>query len=113
MHGAVFTHQSPDVKHETSKQTTRIVFISALIAFILTTFFAFFLSNRITYPLRRMREHAFELSKGRFDSQVPTTQSSDDNGQLAIAFNQMGRQLKHHLEVINQEKEQLSSILLR
>src|SRR5690606_28841496 len=32
-------------------------------------------------------------------------------GQLAVAFNQMGRQLKHHLEVINQEKEQLSSIL--
>ena len=111
VHGAVFIYQSPDVKHETSKQTTRIVFISAFIAFVLTTFFAFFLSSRITYPLRRMREHAFELSKGRFDSQVPTTQSSDEIGQLAVAFNQMGRQLKHHLEVINQEKEQLSSIL--
>lgn len=111
MHGAVFIYQSPDVKHETSKQTTRIVFISAFIAFVLTTFFAFFLSRRITYPLRQMREHAFELSKGRFDSQVPTTQSGDEIGQLAVAFNQMGRQLKHHLEVINQEKEQLSSIL--
>ena len=111
LHGAVFIYQSPDAKHETSKQTTRIVFISAFIAFVLTTFFAFFLSSRITYPLRQMREHAFELSKGRFDSQVPTTQSSDEIGQLAVAFNQMGRQLKHHLEVINQEKEQLSSIL--
>ncbi|WP_042477878.1 ATP-binding protein [Bacillus ndiopicus] len=110
LHGAVFIYQNPDAMHETSKETTKIVFISAFIAFVLTTFFAFFLSSRITYPLRKMREYAFEIAKGRFDSQVPTTQN-DEIGQLAVAFNQMGRQLKHHLEVINQEKEQLSSIL--
>ena len=110
LHGAVFIYQNPDAIHETSKETTKIVFISAFIAFILTTFFAFFLSSRITYPLRRMREYSFEIAKGRFDSHVPTTQN-DEIGQLAVAFNQMGRQLKHHLEVINQEKEQLSSIL--
>lgn len=103
LHGAVFIYQNPDAMHETSKETTKIVFISALIAFVLTTFFAFFLSSRITYPLRKMREYAFEIAKGRFDSQVPTTQN-DEIGQLAVAFNQMGRQLKHHLEVINQEK---------
>src|SRR5690606_39998346 len=72
--------------------------------------FAFFLSFKITLPLRKMREHAFELAKGRFDSKIETKQN-DEIGQLAVAFNQMGRQLKHHLEVINQEKEQLSSIL--
>ncbi|MFF5993569.1 ATP-binding protein [Lysinibacillus sp. KU-BSD001] len=111
LHGAVFIYQNPAAMHETSQQTTKLVFIAAFIAFLLTTFFAFFLSSRITYPLRQMREHAFQLSKGRFDSQVPTKQSGDEIGQLAVAFNQMGRQLKHHLEVINQEKEQLSSIL--
>lgn len=57
-----------------------------------------------------MREHAFELAKGKFDETLPTTQN-DEIGQLAVAFNQMGRQLKHHLEVINQEKEQLASVL--
>ncbi|MEK4228917.1 ATP-binding protein [Solibacillus sp. FSL H8-0538] len=110
MHGAVFIYQNPDAIHQTSRETTKIVFLSATIAFILTTIFAFFLSSRITYPLRKMREHAFELAKGRFDSKLPTKQN-DEIGQLAVAFNQMGRQLKHHLEVINQEKEQLSSIL--
>lgn len=110
IHGAIFIYKSPDAMHQTSNETTKIVFLSAFIAFVLTTIFAFFLSSRITYPLRRMREHAFELSKGRFDSQVPTTQN-DEIGQLAVAFNQMARQLKHHLEVINQEKEHLSSIL--
>ena len=110
LHGAVFIYQSLDVIHETTKETTNIVFLSAFIAFMLTTFFAFFLSTRITSPLRKMREAAFELSKGNFDTKVPALQN-DEIGQLATAFNQMGRQLKHHLEVINQEKEQLSSIL--
>ncbi|CAM5181167.1 histidine kinase OS=Ureibacillus acetophenoni OX=614649 GN=SAMN05877842_10422 PE=4 SV=1 [Ureibacillus acetophenoni] len=110
MHGAIFIFQNPESIHKTTNQTTKIVFLSAAIAFLLTTFFAFFLSSKITLPLRKMREHAFELAKGKFDSQLPSTQN-DEIGQLAVAFNQMGRQLKHHLEVINQEKEQLSSIL--
>ena len=57
-----------------------------------------------------MRQAAFELSKGNFDTRLPSLQS-DEIGQLATAFNQMGRQLKYHVELISQEKEQLSSIL--
>ena len=108
--GALYIFQNPDVLHSTSEYTTKIVIFSAFIAFVLTTFFAFFLSSRITSPLRKMRERAFEIAKGRFEGQLPTTQN-DEIGQLSVAFNQMGRQLKNHLEVINQEKEQLSSIL--
>ncbi|MGG0657749.1 ATP-binding protein [Rummeliibacillus pycnus] len=109
-HGVVYIYQSPDAIHRTTNETTKIVFLAAAIAFILTTFFAFFLSTRITSPLRKMREAAFELAKGNFDKKVPVLQN-DEIGQLGTAFNQMGRQLKHHMEVINQEKEQLSSIL--
>jgi two-component system, OmpR family, sensor histidine kinase ResE len=110
VHGTVFIYQSLEVMDRTAGRTTNIVFLSAFIAFLLTTFFAFFLSTRITLPLRKMREGAFELAKGNFDTKVRAA-SSDEIGQLATAFNQMGRQLKHHVEVINQEKEQLSSIL--
>ena len=110
VHGTVFIYQSLEVMDRTAARTTNIVFLSAFIAFILTTFFALFLSTRITLPLRKMREGAFELAKGNFDTKVRAA-SSDEIGQLATAFNQMGRQLKHHVEVINQEKEQLSSIL--
>ncbi|HWK24113.1 MAG TPA: ATP-binding protein [Ureibacillus sp.] len=110
IHGAIFIYQNPSALHNASQETTKIVFLSAFIALVLTTFFAFFLSSRITWPLRKMREHAFELAKGKFDATLPTTQN-DEIGQLAVAFNQMGRQLKHHLEVINQEKEQLASVL--
>ncbi len=110
MQGTVVIYQSLEAIHRTTKRTTHIVFLSAFIAFILTTIFAFFLSTRITSPLRDMKRAAFELSKGNFDTRLPVL-SNDEIGQLATAFNQMGRQLKYHVELISQDKEQLSSIL--
>ena len=110
VNGTVYIYQSLEAIQATTKKTTNIVFLSAFIAFILTTFFAFFLSTKITSPLRRVRQAALELSKGNFDTRLPSLQG-DEIGQLATAFNQMGRQLKYHVELISQEKEQLSSIL--
>lgn len=110
LHGAVFIYQSLEVVNKTSNHTTRIVFLSGFIALLLTTLFSFFLSSRITSPLRTMREAALELAKGNFETKVPYVQK-DEIGELSIAFNRMGSQLKDHVEVISQEKEQLSNIL--
>ncbi|WP_391121655.1 ATP-binding protein [Psychrobacillus sp. L3] len=110
IHGAVFIYQSLEVVNKTSNHTTRIVFLSGFIALLLTTMFSFFLTSRITSPLRTMREAALELAKGNFETKVPQLQR-DEIGELGSAFNRMGKQLKNHVEVINQEKEQLSNIL--
>ncbi|WP_458412636.1 ATP-binding protein [Schinkia sp. CFF1] len=109
-HGGVFIYQSLDVVSQTSKETTKIITVSAGIAIILTTIFAFFLSSRVTAPLRIMREAAFEMAKGKFNAKVPIL-THDEIGELALAFNRMGRQLEYHIEALNQEKEQLTSII--
>lgn len=62
--GAIFIYQSLGVLKETTKQTANLILLAAGIAIVLTTFFAFFLSTRITAPLRKMKEAALELSKG-------------------------------------------------
>src|SRR5690606_32296097 len=69
--GAVFIYQSLEVMQETTRSTTKFIFLAAGVAIILTTIFAFFLSTRITAPLRKMREAAFEVAKGKFDTKVP------------------------------------------
>lgn len=109
-HGAVFLYQSLNVIERTSNRTKQIIFISAGVAIILTTIFAFFLSTRIAAPLRKMREAALQVAKGKFDSRVPMV-THDEIGELAVAFNRMGRQLKNNITALNQEKEQLSSVL--
>ncbi|MBU8879156.1 cell wall metabolism sensor histidine kinase WalK [Bacillus sp. FJAT-29790] len=108
--GAVFIYQSLEVMQETTRTTTKFIFLAAGVAIILTTIFAFFLSTRITAPLRKMREAAFEVARGKFDTKIPFP-SHDEIGELATAFNQMGKQLKFNMNALSQEKEQLASIL--
>lgn len=108
--GAVYVYQSLGVLRETTAQTTQIIFLGAGVAFILTTIFAFFLSTRITSPLIKMREGAAELARGEFNTKIPIL-TNDEIGDLALAFNRMGRQLKFHINALRQEKEQVSSIL--
>jgi len=108
--GAVFIYQSLLAIKETTKQTTKLILLAAGFAIFLTTIFAFFLSTRITAPLRKMREAAFEIARGKFDTKLPML-THDEIGELAMAFNQMGRQLKFNINALNQEKEHLANIL--
>ncbi|AQX53880.1 ATP-binding protein [Priestia flexa] len=108
--GGVYLYQSLAEIEEPARYTTKFIILAAGIAIVLTTIFAFFLSTRITAPLRKMKQAAFEVTKGNFETKVPIL-THDEIGELAIAFNQMGRQLKFNLNALNQEKEQLSSIL--
>ncbi|MBE6184621.1 ATP-binding protein [Heyndrickxia ginsengihumi] len=108
--GAVFVYQSLEVLKEMTQQTTKLILLAAGIAIILTTGFAFFLSTRIAGPLHKMREAAFEVANGHFDKKVPIL-TRDEIGELAMAFNTMGRQLTFNMNALKQEKEQLRSIL--
>lgn len=108
--GAVFLYQSLVVIEHTTNQAKKLIYFSAGIAIILTTIFAFFLSTRITAPLRKMREAALQVAKGKFDAKVPMV-THDEIGELAVAFNRMGRQLESNITALNQEKEQLSGVL--
>lgn len=106
----LFVYQYLQVVEEANAQTKNIIYLAAGIAIVLTTIFAFFLSTRITAPLRKMRLASLEVAKGNFDTKVPIL-TRDEIGSLAMAFNRMGRVLNTNLMALNQEKEQLSRIL--
>ncbi len=108
--GAIFVFQSLDVLNETKAETTKIIFVAAAIAIVLTTIFAFFLSTRITSPLVQMKEAATDLAKGEFHTKLPVV-SNDEIGELAVAFNRMGRQLELSINALSQEKEQMASVV--
>ncbi|WP_156289266.1 ATP-binding protein [Oceanobacillus salinisoli] len=108
--GGIFVYQSLEVISQTKADTRKIIFLAGGVAIILTTFFAVFLSTRITSPLIKMREAAHELTRGEFNTKVPIL-THDEIGDLAIEFNRMGRQLKFHINALRQEKEQFSSIV--
>ena len=108
--GAIYAFQSVDSSESTSASTTKFILIAVLAGIILTTVFAFFLLSRVTAPLRRLKEGAVELSKGKFDMKVPII-SNDEIGDLSRTFNRMAKQLKHNVSALQEEKENLSNIL--
>jgi len=108
--GMIFIFQSLDVINETKAETTKIVFVAAAIAIVLTTVFAFFLSTRITSPLIQMKRASVKLAKGEFTTKLPVV-TNDEIGDLARAFNKMGKDLQFNIHALRQEKEQLSSIV--
>ncbi|WP_312098627.1 HAMP domain-containing protein, partial [Niallia sp.] len=108
--GAVFIYQSLQSMNESKQSTAKFIVLAAVIAIILTTIFAFFLLTRITAPLRKMREAAFEVAQGNFATKVPIM-AQDEIGELSIAFNEMARRLNFNINALSQEKEQLDNIL--
>src|SRR5690625_5137825 len=108
--GAIYVYQTLDIINQTRAETTKIIFVAAAIAILLTTVFAFFLSTRITSPLIQMREAAINLAKGEFNTKLPVL-THDEIGELATAFNRMGKHLNFHINALRQEKEQLTSIV--
>lgn len=108
--GGVFLYQSLDIVQNTMDQVKKIIYISAGIAIILTTVFAFFLSTRINAPLRKMKEAAADAAKGKFNANIPIV-TRDEIGELAKAFNKMAKEIQDNIEALNQEKEQLASVL--
>lgn len=106
----LFLFQSLESMENAIQSTKRYILLAAGIAIILTTIFAFFLSTRINAPLRKMKEAALAVARGKFDTEVPIL-TQDEIGELAIAFNQMAKQLKYNITALSEEKEHLSSIL--
>src|SRR5699024_8196092 len=101
---------SLDVINQTKAETTKIIFVAAAIAILLTTIFAFFLSTRISAPLIQMRKASMGLARGEFDTKLPVL-TNDEIGDLAIAFNHMGEELHLHINALRQEQEQLYSVV--
>jgi len=93
-----------------SYEVKRLFVIVCIIGFSLTTFFAFFLSSKITQPLLQLKRAADMITRGQYGTKV-VIRSSDEIGQLAQAFNHMGEKLEGTIRDLNYEKEHLASIL--
>ena len=96
--------------HDTTNQTAWLIFYAAVIGIILSTFFAFFLSSRITEPLRAMKKAADSYARGDFSVEIKI-KSNDEIGILADTVNNMAQRLNVLIVALSREKEQISSVL--
>lgn len=107
----VFLLQYIDIFFDSEAHAIKVLFIiTAVIGFLLSTFFAFFLSAKIQQPLLQLKNAADSISQGDYSTRV-NIQSSDEIGQLANTFNHMTEQIDKLITDLNHEKNHLASIL--
>jgi len=108
--GAVIMYQPVEDFESTVGEIRKLVFVVGVIGFISTTVFAFFLSSRITHPLRTMIQTAQRIAEGDFHAEIPF-RSTDEIGDLAETLNTMAGKLNSLVDALSKEKEQLASVL--
>ncbi|WP_233681299.1 ATP-binding protein [Macrococcoides caseolyticum] len=100
---AIFIYQDTNSMDEAQNYITFIIFIVAMLLLIISTIFAFFLSNKITKPLLHLKNAAFNIARGERNNKV-TVYSRDEIGELALAFNKMEREINLNINKISQER---------
>jgi two-component system, OmpR family, sensor histidine kinase ResE len=110
LNGAVVLYQKQFSLIYTQAYFKKLFIYAIIVGFLLTTFFAFFLSTKITKPLLSMKQAADRIADGDYQSRVPIP-SSDEIGQLAEKFNHMTERLENTITDLNHQKEHLASIL--
>lgn len=108
--GAIIMYQPVEEFDSTVGEVRKLIFVVGVIGFIATTVFAFFLSSRITHPLRVMIQSAQRIAEGDFHAKI-TFRSTDEIGDLAETLNTMAGNLNSLVDALSKEKEQLASVL--
>lgn len=88
--------------NESMRAVTGIIIGSALVLFLITTSFAFFLITRITRPLISLKNAAFSTAKGNYNTL--DVKSRDEIGELTLAFNKMNNDIRSNISEITHER---------
>jgi HAMP domain-containing protein len=67
--------------------------IALAVGLVITAVFAWYLSGRITRPVRRLAKAADEVAEGHYDTNVPEVPGRDEIADLADSFRQMTERL--------------------
>ena len=97
---AAITVATPEA--QLSDQAMRLMVRLALalgVGVIVTAVFAWYLSGRITRPVRRLAKAADEVAEGRYDTHVPEMSGKDEIADLADSFRQMTERLSEAEEL--------------
>ncbi|BBD89971.1 respiratory response protein SrrB [Staphylococcus caprae] len=109
-HSGVFIYKDLKSIEDTNNAITIIILITAIIFIAASTIFAFFLSNKITKPLRQLKTQAQKVSEGDY-SHISSVKTKDEIGDLSRAFNNMNYEIQEHIEALSSSKNIRDSLI--
>ncbi|MBQ3038646.1 MAG: HAMP domain-containing protein [Clostridia bacterium] len=102
-----------DTKEELDSITNNVLIIvlqALLLAVFTSVIIGYLLSKTITVPIITLTKRAEKLATGEFDSIEPSKEN-DEIGRLSNAFGYMAQELSKNINVVNEEKNKVETIL--
>lgn len=84
--------------------------LGALLILLLSMFFGYIISKRLTYPISKIRDGAEKIAKGNIQLKIPEI-GPEEIKTLAESLNIMAQSLKRRIEKITEQKNQMDTIL--
>ncbi|MGN1207791.1 MAG: ATP-binding protein [Eubacteriales bacterium] len=100
MIGAVFACMSAENETQLVQEATRTVIMACLLVMLAAIIAVYFMTDRVTSPLRSMTVAVKEFGKGKLDSRVEI-KGKDEIAELADAFNKMAESLQENEKMRN------------
>lgn len=100
MIGAVFACMSAKNETQLVQEATRTVIMACLLVMLAAIIAVYFMTDRVTSPLRSMTIAVKEFGKGKLDSRVEM-KGKDEIAELADAFNKMAESLQENEKMRN------------
>lgn len=97
-----FIRQDPRELYAPIDSLLEFVFLSGVTLVGSVVVLGFFLSGRLTRPLRQLQEGAEAIGRGNLDARVGI-KTNDEIEQLAVEFNQMAQKLKESYATLEQK----------
>lgn len=94
--GGIFYFFPPGVGGSTVKSFSSTLFLTLLVALLISLVLIFFEARHLAKPLRELNNAVLEIASGKFDKRVTVEQDiNDEVSQLASSFNYMADSLSH------------------
>ena len=94
VHGYVMAFASTDKESDLVRTTRSVVINNSIWVMLAAVIAAYFITNRIVKPLKKMTSAAKKFAKGDFSVRVDVTKNNDEVADLARAFNNMADSLE-------------------
>ena len=106
----IYTCMDASPMNENISRTRHTIFISSVLAMLLTIVMGYIFSKTITEPILLLSQKAKDLAEGNFRQRIPVY-SADEIGQLSSGFNYMASELNKNISEISREKNKMEIIL--
>lgn len=108
--GALYVKSDIESKYQEVSDIVSVFFTASIIAMLVSSVVALFVSRTITRPIGEMKQQALRVAQGDYSGKVKVY-GQDELGQFGETFNELSDRVQESQEIMEAERNRLDSVL--